>query len=122
MKNKNGGFIEEFVVLVVVVGIIGLIIAACFIDHIGGTSSGQHTGYVTAIENNGIIWHTTTAFIKTDPQSSQEDKYCVMDSSVVAQLKKAADTRELITINYYEPVLVWSSECDHEGAIISSIQ
>lgn len=62
--------------------IIAVIVLFCTANlHI--PNSGQHTGYVSSVEQSGIIWKTWTAYIKTDPQSSQEDAYCVTDSYVV---------------------------------------
>lgn len=92
------------------------------ISHIGATNNGQHTGYVTAVEQEGLIWKTWRAYVKTDPQSSQEDSYCVTDPSVVNQLQSIEQTRELVTVSYSSPFLVWKWQCGGEQSIISGIQ
>lgn len=115
------GWIMGMVVGLIFLFLLSLIPLALLVDHLGSTSNGQHTGYVTAVEKNGLIWKTWTAYIKTDPQSSQEDKYCVTDESVVAELKKASQTRELITVNFDQPWLVWKMQCNSEGAIITGL-
>ncbi len=57
------------------IGVLFLVVLAlaCWgvISHIGATNQGEHTGYVTAVEQEGLIWKTWRAYIKTDPQSSQ---------------------------------------------------
>lgn len=84
-------------------------------------NAGEHTGYVTAIEESGLIWKTSTVYIKTDPQSSQEDAYCVVDSNVINQLKEKSTTRELVTIQYSVPFLVPGWKCKGEGSIVDSV-
>ncbi len=91
------------------------------ISHIGATNNGQHTGYVTAVEQEGLIWKTWRAYVKTDPMSSQEDSYCVKDPAVVSQLQGIETSRSLVTVNYASPWLVWKWQCGGEGSIISSI-
>jgi len=76
------------------------------ISHLGAMNNGQHTGYVTAVEQEGLIWKTWRAYVKTDPMSSQEDSYCVTDPSVVSQLQSIETSRALVTINYSSPYLV----------------
>jgi hypothetical protein len=92
------------------------------ISHIGAANSGQHTGYVTAVEQQGLIWKTWRAYVKTDPMSSQEDSYCVMDPSIIRQLQDAETSRALITVDYASPHIVWKWECDGEGSIITSLE
>jgi hypothetical protein len=82
-------------------------------------NSGQHTGYVSSVEQSGIIWKTWTAYIKTDPQSSQEDSYCVTDPSVVDQLKSVATQRSSVTVYYSVPLMTWKWQCGGEQSIIS---
>jgi len=103
-------------------GIFGLIVLALLgwglISHIGTANEGQHTGYVTAVEKEGIIWKTWRVYIKTDPQSSQEDKYCVEDESLIPKLQKMQESRQLVTLNYSSPSIVWAWQCGKEPAII----
>lgn len=101
--------------------VLALIAGYFSISHIG-PNEGQHTGYVTAIEQEGIIWKTWRAYIKTDPQSSQEDSYCVQDTQVIAKLKNAEKNRELITIEYSSPFIVFKWDCDGENSIIKSVE
>ena len=83
--------------------------------------SGQHTGYVTAVDKTGIIFQTWTAYIKTDPQSSQEDAYCVADPATITALQNYEKDRSLVTIYYSEPIVVWKWQCAHQASIIHSI-
>jgi len=101
--------------------IIAVIILFCTANfHI--PNSGQHTGYVSSVEQSGIIWKTWTAYIKTDPQSSQEDTYCVTDTNTVTALQSAATERSLVTVYYSVPMLTWKWQCGSEQSIIQSIE
>lgn len=85
------------------------------------TGHGQHTGYITAIEQNGIIFKTWTAFVKTDTQSSQEDKYCVVDATVIDALAKASDAKQHVTISYFSWFASGIANCDWEDTVISGV-
>lgn len=65
------------------------------------TSRGEHTGYVTAIERNGLFFHKATAYVKTDTQSSQEDTYCVLDAEVFSQLQEFASRKAHVDLYYF---------------------
>ena len=90
------------------------------ISHIGATNEGQHTGYITSVEQEGLVWKTWRAYVKTDPQSSQEDAYCVTDPVMVDVLKSEEDNRDLITVSYSSPFVVFKWECGGENSIIRS--
>jgi len=84
-------------------------------------NSGQHTGYVTSVEQSGIIWKTWTVYIKTDTQSSQEDTYCVTNPSVVSDLQLAATRKSSVTVYYSVPLLTWKWQCGGEQSTVQSI-
>lgn len=117
--------IENIAEWVVGIGFVGIvlvfIIGTIFISNIGATNGGEHTGYITAVEQEGVIWKTWKAYVKTDPQSSQEDSYCVKDDSVISQLKDEAKKRSLVTVSYSAPFVVFNWECGGEGSIIRSM-
>lgn len=102
-------------------GILGLIVFGIFFN-IMTPGSGQHTGYVTATETYGIIWKTSRAYIKTDTQSSQEDKYCVEDPSVLEKLKIAQESKEKVTILYDSPLIMPNWKCGNEDSVIIGIK
>lgn len=109
--------------------IIGLYLAWMLFVHIPlygihiDTGSGQHTGYVTAVEQEGIFFKTTRVYFKTDPQSSQEDSYCVLPASkfLVTTLDDAAAKRALITLSYSSYLLTGMTECGAENEYITQI-
>lgn len=106
---------EDFfmgVVVLVVVGGFTLFLLFVGILLIGGgtPNEGTHTGYVTAVEKEGIIWRVNSAYFKTDTQSSQEDKYCASDD-VVTQLKEAQVAKKLVTIEYKRGFFLFPWEC-----------
>ena len=92
------------------------------LSHIGSTNQGQHTGYISAVEKSGLIWKTWRAYVKTDPQSSQEDDYCVEDDAIVSALQSAQESRKIVTVSYSLPRLVFKWQCGGESSIIRSIQ
>src|ERR1017187_9656964 len=117
-KQFNKGTVDEGLGIgLFVIAVIVLLFIANF--HI--PNSGQHTGYVSSVEQSGLFWKTWTAYIKTDPQSSQEDTYCVTDPSVVNQLQSAATQRNLVTVYYSAPMVVWKWQCGSEQSIIQNI-
>jgi hypothetical protein len=117
-KQFNRGTVDEGLGIVfLVLAIIFFVCTANF--HI--PNSGQHTGYVTSVEQSGIIWKTWTAYIKTDPQSSQEDTYCVTDSKTVTALQSAETEKSSVTVNYSVPWITWKWQCGYEQSTIQSI-
>jgi hypothetical protein len=110
--NNDGGIF--FLILIALIGF-------GTISHIG-PNNGQHTGFVSSVEQSGIIWKTWRAYVKTDPQSSQEDSYCVTDPAVVSQLQNTEQSKESVTVNYSSPLFVWKWQCGGESAIVNSVQ
>lgn len=88
-------FIVGFVVAIVMVIILPFV-------RLSSTGTGEHVGYVTAIEQKGYFFRNYQVYFKTDNQSSQEDEYCVNRSnrSLIDKLKKANTARGLVTITY----------------------
>ena len=84
-----------------VVGILA-IFPLLFFFKFSTTRAGLHTGYVTAIQQEGLIFHNYKVFFKTDNSSSQEDSYCVRrdKTELAEQLREANKTRKLVTIFY----------------------
>lgn len=66
------------------------------------TRSGSHTGYVTAIQQEGLFFHPYRVYFKTDNSSSQEDSYCIREARPeLAEIAKQAqrDNRK-VTLDY----------------------
>lgn len=109
-----GGIVSLIVLyFIVILPIFGL--------HIN-TGSGNHVGYVTAVEKGGLIFKTGTAYFKTDAQSSQEDDYCVIDESLLPVLKDVAEKRVKVEISYFGYFSAGIVNCNGEGAIISAVK
>ena len=87
------------------------------------TGSGTHTGYITAVEQNGLFFKTWTVYVKTDPQSSQEDTYCLppVSSFLVTTLKDAEDKRALVTVGYGSWLFAGIKNCNGEADYIQNI-
>jgi competence protein ComGC len=113
MKNKKGqfGIISLLLVLAIIIGIL-LIIGMIYGIHWETTRNGTHTGTVTAVEENGMIWHTYSVYFKTDAQSSQEDLYCVKDSNLLETLREKEMNKDKVTITYNGYFLNGISNCE----------
>jgi len=85
------------------------------------TSKGEHTGFITAVETNGLFFKTDSAYVKTDTQSSQEDQYCVVNPEVFAQLKAASEKKEHVTISYISWFAAGVAYCKGEDAVITGV-
>lgn len=80
------------------------------------TRNGEHSGFVTAIEQQGVIFSNYRVYFKTDNSSSQEDVYCVnrANKELADILKQKNLAREQVTIQY-EGVRAWGMGlCDVE--------
>jgi hypothetical protein len=86
------------------------------------TGSGEHTGYVTAVERSGLIWKTGTVYIKTDLSSSQEDVYCVIDQNVYSKLEELARTKSSITVRFNDYLIKGFTNCNGEPSVITSVK
>lgn len=85
------------------------------------TSQGEHTGFVTAAQKNGLLFKTGRAYVKTDLSSSQEDLYCVKDDVVLNQLQEAAKSRERVTIKYSGNFVNGLVNCNGENEFIYQV-
>ena len=86
-------------------------------------SRGQHTGYVTAVETNGVIFKTHRAYVKSDISSSQEDSYCVIDNAVKQQLEQVSINKEKVTVYFYDWMFRGWNNCKmEETAIIYRVE
>ena len=122
MKNKKGNISIIIAALIIIaVLIFGLIDIVGL--HIETTRGGTHTGYVTAIEENGIWFRTTSVYFKTDAMSSQEDRYCLIDKSLIPILQQKEDSKEKVTITFNAYLAPGWNYCKFEdNGIITGIK
>jgi hypothetical protein len=110
--------------IIVVLGgllIASFLIISCFPVKIWGTNHGEHTGLVTASDKEGLIWKTWTIYFKTDAQSSQEDKYCLIDESLLEKIRDAQEKKQQVTIVYENYAIVGFPLCSG-GDIITDVK
>ncbi len=84
-------------------------------------TNGRHSGQITAIEKNGFIWKTGTVYVKSDISSSQEDRYCVEDETLIPLLDNLSQTRQRVTLLYRDEIYKAPWRCsvsDNAGIII----
>jgi len=117
-KGQTAAIVTGIVILVLI-----CILPLIFINTIAiqTTYNGHHTGTVTAVETNGMIWKTDRVYFKSDAQSSQEDAYCVIDDNIKAQLETFAEQKATVTIAYDDYLIIGWAYCDGEEGIITSV-
>ncbi len=79
---------------------------------------GDHFGYITSTETNGIIFKTDRIYFKTSIRSSQEDRYCVINNKVFNGLKKL-NSNDQVKIKYVSYYSNGIANCDGESAVIT---
>lgn len=124
MRNKKA----QSTIFILVTVMIVIIMILCAVIMITGipietTRGGTHTGYVTAVEENGMIWHTYRVYFKTDAQSSQEDSYCLTDTNLIETLKNVEEDKQKVTITYNSYFMNGISHCGFDTvAIITGVK
>lgn len=102
-----------------ILAILGVIfIAGCGVT----TRDAEHTGYITAVEKNGLIWPTGRVYVKSELSSSQEDAYCVEDENVYKLLKEKSIKKENVTLIYKSEAIVAPWRCGEDSAIVTGIK
>ena len=95
-------------ILVVAMILVSILLSGC----ITTTTNGRHSGQITAIEKNGLIWKTWDVYVKTDISSSQEDRYCVEDETLIPKLDKLSKDRQKVTVLYKAELIVAPWRCE----------
>lgn len=118
--NKKGDFFDVIIPVGIVLFIFLFILLIFPTKIIQTTSNGEHTGTITAIETDGIIFKTNSVYFKTDAQSSQEDRYCIVDSDLKEQLSIYQKNKTTVTIIYEDYLIIGYPLCnsDDSGIII----
>ncbi|MFH0905974.1 MAG: hypothetical protein V1824_01395 [archaeon] len=112
----------EYSLSFIIFGLITVAIIISLFFNIG-YNDGSHTGYVTATElHKGIPFSDNIAYFKTDLESTQEDMYCVNDTTVLEQLKEAQKAKKNITIYYSNPFIYFKGLCNYGSTIIYKIE
>lgn len=87
-----------------------------------GGANGRHVGYVTAVEDQtNATWNSTVVYVKSNPESTQEDTYCVQDATVRAALDRASEKRSPVVIHYHNGFVLWRWECNGGESIIVGV-
>lgn len=97
--NKGNVLIGVAVAVMVVFGFIVYILGGIHLSQLG---VGEHSGYITAIDQRGYIWRNYDVYFKTDNSSSQEDLYCIFrdDKGLIEKATEANQARKQVTITY----------------------
>lgn len=95
-------FLQYAVIALAVFVVLGLIVAPHTFIRFQQIGRGEHTGYVTAVDQRGYIFKNYEVYFKTDTSSSQEDVYCVSRfmPELADELRLAGSRHERVTIRY----------------------
>lgn len=100
-----------------------LIVVPNFFIAFVGRADGQHQGFVTAVETTGIVFNVDSVYVKTDLATTQEDKYCVTDPAVRAQLDEAVKSKRPVTLKYHNDLVVFAWDCSaYASSIIVGVE
>lgn len=91
--------------------LLALILAGCGII----TRGGEQIGYITATEQNGLIFKPKFVYLKSELESSQEEVWCIEDNDVLSKIKEAKDNKQRVKIFYHDELFYWFSRCDGMG-------
>jgi hypothetical protein len=84
---------------VVIIGIVYFMINGWHLE----ISKGEQTGFITAVETNGIFFKTQRVYVKSELGSSQEEAFCVvMSPEETDRLKQAAINQERLTVEFVD--------------------
>ena len=98
---------EDLVALfggIIVIGVLCFGIGGCVWGlRLSQVGTGEHSGYVTAVDERGYIFQNYDVYFKTDTESSQEDTYCVSrnNQDLADQLRQAQQERKRVTVKYH---------------------
>ena len=115
--------VMQHLVLLVCIGVtLAVGLPALCVSGYGG-ASGEHVGYVTAVEDlQNVTWNATIVYFKTNTESTQEDKYCVQDAKVRDALQAYAAQRVPVVFRYANGFFMWRWECNGGDSIIVGVR
>lgn len=81
--------------------LIGVIFFSLF-GKFSSLGKGEHSGFITAVDQRGYIFRNYEIYFKTDNSSSQEDIYCIHrnDAVLIEKAKEANQARKQVTVHY----------------------
>ena len=115
-------FVFEHIILISFLLVTVIVTPLVLLNGIGA-SSGQHSGYVTAVEfNDNALWDANIVYFKSSTESTQEDSYCVNDPNLKSQLEFYSQMNQKIVIEYSNPFWFWTSLCNGGQSIITDVK
>jgi hypothetical protein len=117
--NKAGGWF----VVIFFICLLGLFAFNFLFPGYIGSSNGQETGTIVAVEyNSNLVWSANLVYVKTSARSSQEDVYCVNDESIKQKVKSFSQTHEPVTVYYKNNYIMWKWQCNGGSSIIYNVE
>lgn len=93
------GFMKKINIFIVLLATTLLLSGCSFITG----RNAEHTGFITAVSQEGLIFQNYRIYFKTDMSSSQEDVYCLHRDNIefANKLKQASKEKKMVTIKSY---------------------
>jgi hypothetical protein len=110
-KGQDGIYIAFF--LFMIIATIVFVVLCIFGLHVED-NTGSQVGYITTIDTNGIIFKTKSVYIKSNLESSQEERYCAEGEDVIANLTLARDNSSKVKIYYNDWIFRGITHCKSE--------
>ena len=115
-------FLGALFTLVLLIGIPVAFVAAMILGIHWNTGNGSQTGFVSATEQEGLIFKTNRVYIKPTLESTQEDSYCVTDDSVYQALRLAEIEKRPVSVKHHSFFIAGMVNCKQQAAIINAVQ
>lgn len=108
------------VIACLIILLIGVVVSFLITLRLGFPLKGEHTGYITAVEKDGLF-QIGVAYFKTETESSQEDTYCLSDD-MYTKAQEVSREKQLVTVNYSRGWFVPVWECGGNGIQVVGIE
>lgn len=109
--------------IVLIIGFLGFGIASA-----AGLSNArapsEYSGHVVDVEQDrGTVFRTTQLNMKTHPQASSSETFCIQDGDeeILETAKNATRNNDRVTIEYSRPYFVWIGDCESDTSIVQDI-
>lgn len=92
--------ITKFITVSILVAITALLYRAMAFE-VG--TNGTQTGFVEAVQQEGVIWQNYHIFIKSSNEASQADKYCILERNrhLAEDIRRESEGGSKISIKYH---------------------
>ncbi|WP_153952876.1 hypothetical protein [Halosegnis longus] len=118
---SSSDFIVTIIVAICILGMLGTALGGFGVPK----SESSYTGYVVDAEiDSGVITKTTQIHMKTHPQASNSETFCLTegaDSPMVDKIRDSVQNQIRIQVDYSRPFWVSPFECNSGLSTIDAV-